>query len=110
MTGLPIWDVMKVVCTRLSLTQRIPVPLFAGEFRFSPTFLLLSPTSTPYHDYSNTSNPHPSFFKMMTGTLVMEDLSVVEYTQARRDGIRVIPYRINDAHVFNRLSRWLVPS
>ncbi|KAK6997380.1 hypothetical protein R3P38DRAFT_3624313 [Favolaschia claudopus] len=46
-----------------------------------------------------------SFLKMMTGTLVMEDLSVDEYTQARKAGIRVIPYKVNDAHVVNHMSR-----
>ncbi|KAK6983972.1 hypothetical protein R3P38DRAFT_3456234 [Favolaschia claudopus] len=50
-----------------------------------------------------------SFFQMMSGTLVMEELSVDEYTQARKDGIRVIPYRINDAHVVNHMSRPFIP-
>ncbi|KAK7043558.1 hypothetical protein R3P38DRAFT_2767601 [Favolaschia claudopus] len=49
------------------------------------------------------------FFKMMTGTLVMEELSVDEYSQARKAGIRVIPYKVNDAHVVNHMSRPFIP-
>ncbi|KAK6992113.1 hypothetical protein R3P38DRAFT_2803161 [Favolaschia claudopus] len=98
----------------LSLTQRISAPLFAREFVRVKVILVLLGSRFDHFDchtekMSSLSAQYFSFFKMMTETLVMEDLSVLEYAQARGERVRVMPYRITDAHVVNVASRPLFP-